>query len=373
MSTPHDKATVPFNDLSRNAAKVWARAALRWNDTLSSGRVILGSAVEDFEAQFAAYLGGGTVVGVANGTDALELAMRAVGVSRGSSVVLAANAGFYASTAICAIGASPRFVDVDPAHVTPGVAEVERAMSSGHVHAVVITHLYGRLAFDIERIAASCRAAGVPLIEDCAQSHGSRSTVTVSGAFGDVSAFSFYPTKNLGALGDGGAVFTRSSDIAERVRALRQYGWSNKYVVEHAGGRNSRLDEIQAIVLLDALTELDARNEVRRSIVNRYRQDSPWLSFVCASQGREEWVGHLCVVSVDNRDLYRKQLAEAGVMTDIHFPVPDHRQPVLAHLQLPALPVTEALAQRVLSLPCFPDMTDAEISTVAEALAKVRP
>ena len=192
MKTQRHDTTVPFNDLSRHAPALWGRAAARWNDAVNSGRVVLGSAVDDFEAQFAAYIGGGDVVGVACGTDALELAMRAVGVGIGSSVALAANAGFYASTAIFAIGAKPRFVDIDQAHVTPSVEQIELAIFSGPVDAVVITHLYGRLAHDIERIADVCRQAEIPLIEDCSQSHGARSTATISGAFGDVSAFSFY-------------------------------------------------------------------------------------------------------------------------------------------------------------------------------------
>ncbi|MCU1393892.1 MAG: erythromycin biosynthesis sensory transduction protein eryC1 [Ilumatobacteraceae bacterium] len=367
---------VPFNDLTRYAALLWERCAPRWEETVRTGRVILGTAVSGFERDFAAYIAAdhdGHTVGVANGTDALELALRSVGVTSGSTVVTAANAGFYASTAIRGIGATPLYVDIADGTVTPDAPSIEVALVAHPVDAVVLTHLYGRLADDVHEIAARCRSLGVPLVEDCSQSHGARSGGVMSGGFGDVAAFSFYPTKNLGALGDAGALFTTSAEIADRARALRQYGWGAKYLVERDGGRNSRLDEIQAIVLDEALLDLEARNEARRSIVDTYVAAAPSLDLVCIAQDRERWVGHLCVAQVDDRARILNELSDARVATDIHFPVPDHLQPVMRDAGCPALPNTEALAGRVLSLPCFPEMTDAEIGRVADVLARVFP
>ena len=370
MTTPHDNATVPFNDLSRYAARLWDRAAPRWNHTLNSGRVILGSAVEDFEAQFAAYLGGGTVVGVASGTDALELAMRAVGVNRGSSVVLAANAGFYASTAICAIGANPRFVDVDPAHVTPGVDHIEGAMATGPVDAVVVTHLYGRLAFDIERIAASCREAGVPLVEDCAQSHGSRSTVTVSGAFGDVSAFSFYPTKNLGACGEGGAFVSKHPAVMDKAQLLRVHGSPKRYSHTEVGF-NFRMDGFQGAVLNIKLKKLAGWTARRRAIAAQYRagirQRDVQLPVVPA-YGESVW--HQFTLLHPRRDELRAHLEKCGVGTEIIYPGPMHLQPCYATLGYRAgsLPVTERTSACCLSLPIFPELTDEQVDHVIKSI-----
>ena len=360
---------VPFNDLTRQARNTWARCTAQWAETVSSGRVILGAAVAKFEADFALYLGGGQVVGVGNGTDALELALRAVGVSTGSFVITAANAGFYATTAIFAAKATPVYVDVAESSVTPDAASIDAALSSGGADAVVITHLFGRLADDIEAIADVCQAHNVPLVEDCSQSHGARLGDVLSGAFGDAAAFSFYPTKNLGALGDAGALFTRSASVGSKARALRQYGWGVKYVVDELGGRNSRLDEVQAIVLSESLPALDVRNETRRRIVETYQAAAPHLDFLSPVPDREQWVGHLCVIRVDDRSSVQDFLAERGIATEVHFPVPDHRQPAMRQFALPGLPRTEHLAKTVLSLPCFPDMTPAEIDRVADVIA----
>jgi aminotransferase EvaB len=370
---PHGvTGTVPFNDLSRSAAALWSRASPIWEAALRKGWVVLGDGVTEFEQSFADYLGGGSCIGVASGTDALELALRACGVRRGSIVALAANAGFYSSTAIIAIGATPRYIDVAAGQVTPGVDEVRSCLRDGRVDAVVITHLFGLVGPEVQEIADLCASNGVRLVEDCAQSHGARRGSTMGGAFSDAAAFSFYPTKNLGALGDGGAVFTRDDDIAARVRSLRQYGWSTKYHVGIEGGRNSRLDELQAIVLSQSLTTLDERNARRRRIIRRYQAAAPTAVFLGVDdEVTETWVGHLCVVAVADRAEVRNALQERGVATDVHFPVPDHRQEVWRDRVAEELPRTEQLAASVLSLPCFPEMTDAEIEQVAHAVSEV--
>ena len=362
---------VPFNDLSRSTAALWEHARDRIDAIVGSGRVVLGANVQEFESAFAAYLGGGHVVGVASGTDALELALRGLGVESGSRVALAANAGYYTSTALQAIGALPVFLDIAEGRATPDLAAVQQCLEAERPDVLVVTHLYGVACPDIEQIAATCRTAGASLLEDCSQSHGARRAGRMTGTFGDAAAFSFYPTKNLGALGDGGAVVTATPELAARVAALRQYGWSEKYVVGLSGGRNSRLDEIQAAVLLAALEGLDRNNARRREIVGHYRDAVPGVDFVSVDADSDAWVGHLCVIAVDDRDAVRAALGARGVATDVHFPVPDHLQPVRSGGPAPALPSTEAASARILSLPCFPAMTDAEVAHVATALREV--
>ena len=222
-----------------------------------------------FEEQFAAYNGVSDCISVANGTDAIEISLRALGIQRTSKIATAANAGFYSSTAILSCDAEPYYVDVDPETSTMSVEHLAKALSQEKLAAVIVTHLYGTLA-KIEEIRLLCDEHHVPLIEDCAQSHGASRHGKKAGSFGDLSCYSFYPTKNLGAMGDGGAVCTRNKTLAARVRAIRQYGWSQKYHVVEQGGRNSRLDELQACILSLKLAYLDDWNEKRRRIAKRF-------------------------------------------------------------------------------------------------------
>jgi dTDP-4-amino-4,6-dideoxygalactose transaminase len=328
---------------------------------------ILGEEVAGFEREFAAYVGVDHCISVANGTDALHLALRAVGVKRGDRVACVANAGFYGSTALHAIGAHPVYVDVDRTTMTMDPQALAAALRQP-VQAVLVTHLFGALA-DIEEIARMSQAASVPLVEDCAQAHGARRGHRQAGSFGQAACFSFYPTKNLGAIGDGGAVTTSDADVASRVRTLRQYGWSRKYHVDTPDGCNSRLDEIQAAVLREKLPRLDAWNAARRSIAARYTSALRDLPLQLPHSNGEDYVAHLYVVRLDERDALRQHLERAGVGSDIHYPVPDHRQqafPIPA--PLPMLPVTDEAAGRVLTLPCFPGLSDAEGAQVISAV-----
>jgi dTDP-4-amino-4,6-dideoxygalactose transaminase len=240
---------------------------------------VLGEEVTGFEDEFASYVGTTHCAAVANGTDALELALRAVGVRAGDRVLCAANAGFYGSTACIAAGARPVYGEIDPDTLCLSPAAVEEALANGAA-AVILTHLYGQVGA-VEAIANLCRTRGVPLIEDCAQAHGARHAGARAGSFGDVGCFSFYPTKNLGALGDGGAVVTSRADVDQSVRSLRQYGWSRKYVADRSGGRNSRLDEMQAAVLRDKLPALDTQNQARREVASRYNAAFSGLPLAC--------------------------------------------------------------------------------------------
>jgi dTDP-3-amino-2,3,6-trideoxy-4-keto-D-glucose/dTDP-3-amino-3,4,6-trideoxy-alpha-D-glucose/dTDP-2,6-dideoxy-D-kanosamine transaminase len=327
---------------------------------------ILGEEVGAFEREFAAYIGMPHCLSLANGTDALELGLRAVGVDAGDLVACVANAGFYGSTALHGIGARPLYVDIDPATMQMSPAALEQVLRQP-VKAVLVTHLHGAMA-DIEAIAALAARAGVPLVEDCAQAHGAARGGRRAGSFGQVGCFSFYPTKNLGALGDGGAVACRDEATTARVRTLRQYGWSTKYHVDTPHGRNSRLDEVQAAVLREKLPHLDRWNGLRRDIASRYNAAFRDLPVRLPASLGEDYVAHLYVIRLEGRDALRKHLQESGIGTDVHYPVPDHRQRAYSVNPMPALPVTEAAAGEVLTLPCFPGLTDAEVATVIDAV-----
>ena len=330
---------------------------------VDSGWYVLGPRVRDFEAAFARHVGARHAVGVANGTDALTLALRALGVQPGQPVVTVANAGCYASTALAQLGAQAVYVDVEPARLTMAPAALAAALAAHPVAAVIVTHLYGQMA-DMPRLAALCHAAKVPLIEDCAQAHGATLNGRQAGAWGALACFSFYPTKNLGALGDGGAVLTDDQALAERLRALRQYGWTRKYEVTVAGGANSRLDELQAAVLLAKLPHLDAANAARRAIAARYSAAFADLPLTCPPPPGPDHVMHLYVVRTPRRAALQAHLAALGIASDVHYPIADHRQPIWAHRPPPSLPVTESACAQVLSLPCYPGLSDAQADAV---------
>jgi len=332
----------------------------------ASGQYVLGPRVREFEDAFACYLGVAHAVGVANGTDALTLALRALGVGAGARVLTAANAGCYASTAIAQAGAEPLYAEVDADDLNLSPAAVEQALRAGPLAAVVLTHLYGQMG-DVERIGAACRAVGVPLIEDCAQAHGALRGGRKAGAWGALGCFSFYPTKNLGALGDGGLVATGDPALAARVRALRQYGWGDRYQVVLAGGGNSRLDELQAAVLLAKLPHLERANAERRAIARRYNAAFASLPLRLPPSAGGDGVAHLYVVRTLRRADLQAHLARCGVACAVHYPVPDHRQPA-RRAEPVSLPVTEAACAEVLSLPCCPGLTEPQVDRVIEAV-----
>ena len=278
-----------------------------------------------FESELAAFLGVSHVVGVASGSDALVLALLAVDCGPGDEVVTAANAGGYASSAIARLGCDVSYAEVDSDSLLMTPYSVLDAIGPA-TRAVVVTHLYGNVA-KVEEIVAVCRPQGIAVIEDCAQSLGALSQGRRVGTIGDVAAFSFYPTKNLGAAGDGGAVATADDDVAATVRSLRQYGWGPKYQVDASGqGSNSRLDEVQAAILRVGLPGLDSANERRREIVGRYAEALTGRSVRLVSGVTPEFVAHLAVVRADGRFGLQASLAAVGVETDIHYPIPDHLQ-----------------------------------------------
>jgi dTDP-4-amino-4,6-dideoxygalactose transaminase len=361
---------VPVNDLGRHIAPLRPCLQEAAGQVIASGHFVLGPQVRAFEAAFADYCGVAEVVGVANGTDALELALRALGVAGGDKVLMVANAGMYGATAALACGAAPCYVDVDAATATMSPLHLEQRLRRGgdRPAAIVVTHLYGRLA-DMPRLLDVARAYGVPVVEDCAQAHGARGEDgRCAGSYGDAACFSFYPTKNLGALGDGGAVATNDPALAGRVRRLRQYGWSSKYRNELGGGRNSRLDELQAAFLRVMLPLLDGWNARRRGIAQAYSRGIVHPEIQVPAIDGPGHVAHLYVVRCARRAELQAHLARCGVASEVHYPLADTQQAVLAHAgPMPALPATEALCGSVLSLPCFPELDDAEVAKVIEA------
>ena len=356
---------VPLNDLSRQPAAMAAEVAAAVRAVLDSGWYILGPQVDAFESEFAAYCGAAHCIGVGNGTDALELALRALEIGPGDQVATVANAGGYATAAIRAVGAEPLYVDVEDASMNMDPAALAAARTA-RTRAVIATHLYGRMAAMPALIEA---AAGIPVIEDCAQAHGARLGGRTAGTWGALGCFSFYPTKNLGAAGDGGAVVTGDAALAARVRTLRQYGWTSRYRAASSGGRNSRLDELQAAVLRVKLSYLEQGNARRRGIASQYNRSLGDTGLQLPGVG-QDYVAHLYVARSSARDSLREALRTAGIGSDIHYPVPDHRQESAAghSWAQTALPVTVRCCREIVTLPCFPELRDDEIRYVAEAI-----
>jgi dTDP-3-amino-2,3,6-trideoxy-4-keto-D-glucose/dTDP-3-amino-3,4,6-trideoxy-alpha-D-glucose/dTDP-2,6-dideoxy-D-kanosamine transaminase len=357
-----------INDLSARIRSYNSRLEEAVHRVIGSGWFVLGPEVKRFEQSFADYLGTAHCISLANGTDAIELALQALGVERGDRVATVANAGMYTTTALLVIGAEPFFLDVEVASRNTTLAEVERALAAG-VKAVVVTHLYGLAVPQIRQIAECCARQGVPLLEDCAQAHGARVEGRCVGTFGDAASFSFYPTKNLGALGDGGAVVTGNGAIAEKVMRLRQYGWTTKYQVELSGARNSRLDEMQAAILSVFLPDLDAANARRREIAACYSAGLIHPDVSLPAQTGDDYVAHLYVVQSARRDTLRAHLRDCEIATDVHYPIPDYRQPVFGNrFESVRLENTERLTCEILTLPCYPEMTDAQVGQVIDAV-----
>jgi dTDP-4-amino-4,6-dideoxygalactose transaminase len=359
--------TILFNDLNRAVAAHRAELDAAIARVVASGWFVLGTEGRAFEEEFARVaIGSGAAAGVASGTDAIELALRALGVGPGDEVITQANTCIPTIAGIERTGATPVICDVEPEAGTIDPAAVERAISD-HTAAIVPVHLYGQCA-DVDAVRAI--AGDIQIVEDCAQAHGAQLRGRTAGSMGEAAAFSFYPTKNLGALGDGGAVASQDPALAERVRLLRAYGQSERYLhVDH--GVNSRLDEVQAAILRVRLIHLEASNERRRAIAAVY--DDALAGTDARPLARLEdrvHAFHLYVVRVANRDAFQARMTEAGVQTLVHYPRPVHRHPPYAALGRGAdLTVSERLADEIVSLPIYPELTDAEVEQVAGVAA----
>jgi dTDP-4-amino-4,6-dideoxygalactose transaminase len=355
---------VPFLDLRAAHAEIETQLEEAFRRVVRSGWYILGEEVERFEREFAAYCGVKHCVGVGNGLEALHLILRAYGVSHGDEVIVPSNT--YIATWLAASQCGARPVPVEPHERTCNIdpARIEAAITS-RTRAIIAVHLYG-LPADMAPIRNVAVKRGIKVIEDAAQAHGARYHGKRTGALADAAGFSFHPTKNLGALGDGGAVTTDDAAMADRVRVLRNYGSRQKYRNE-TKGYNSRLDELQAALLREKLRLLDQWNERRRSIAKRYLEGLAGLPLALprVPPGCEP-VWHVFVVRSVERERLASKLEAAGISTLIHYPIPPHLQPAYVELALSpgSFPVSEAIHREVLSLPMWPQMSDAQVDFV---------
>lgn len=361
---------VPFLDLAAAHAQVRTQLDMVWHRAVDTSAFIGGEEVERFEGEWARYCEAEHAVGVANGTDALVLALRALGVGEGDEVVVPTNTFVASAAAVVLAGAAPRFVDVDPDTLLMTPDGVGAAIT-GRTAAVMVVHLFGHVA-DVDGVITIARRHGLAVVEDAAQAHGATRHGRRAGSVGDVGCFSFYPGKNLGALGDGGAVVTDSRELATRVRTLANHGRAGGAHYDHERvGTNSRLDALQAAVLRTKLACLDEWNAGRRAASARYRRLLAEIGVRAVAEPADSvGVDHLFVVRVPERDTVRARLADAGVATGVHYPVPCHRQPALSRFASAPLPVAEAAAPQILSLPMFPHLTDAQVDHVVAALAR---
>ncbi len=360
---------IPFIDVHREYDDLRESITKSMQTFFERGHYILGEAVQELENKFAAYCGCKFGIGVANGTDAIQIALQACGVEPGDEVITVSNTAVPTVSAIYAAGVHPVFVDIDPQTCLLDVSKLE-AVLTDKTKAVVPVHLYGQ-AVDMEPLLAFARAHSLYVIEDCAQAHGALYNGQKVGSFGHAAAFSFYPTKNLGAYGDGGMVVTNDSVVDEQCRLLRNYGFTDRYITVRQG-YNSRLDELQAGFLLAKLPHLDHWNDVRRSLASQYDDQLKGIASLTTPVCREyaKHVYHLYVIQTDKRDELRQFLADKGICTLIHYPLPIHLQQAYGDLGYTSgsLPVTEAVTNRILSLPLNPWLTEDEQITVIEAI-----
>ncbi len=359
---------IPLINLAAQHASLRPELDAAYDRVMSSGRYILGSEVEAFERAFAAYLGIEHAVGVSSGTAALQLALMAAGIGRGHEVITVSYTAVATVVAIEQTGATPVLVDIEPDRYTLDPSALAAVLTS-RTRAIVPVHLYGCPA-DMEPILAFSRAHQLRVIEDCAQAHGARYRGQPVGTLSDAGAFSFYPTKNLGALGDGGAVVTADADLAARLRELRQYGWRRRYVSD-TPGINARLDELQAAFLAVKLTHLDAWNERRRQLAGLYRIGLTDAAFgLPADPAGCLHVYHQFVIRTRERDALRAALEAQGINAGVLYPLAVHQQPAYeALLRAGAtLPASQRLAAENLALPIFPELDEPYVDRVCRAL-----
>ncbi|MEY4699850.1 MAG: hypothetical protein RL326_37 [Pseudomonadota bacterium] len=362
---------VPFLDLKSQYQSLKSQIDEAIQNVCAESSFILGPEVDRFEKGFAAFNEVPYCVGLASGTDAIRLAFEALGIGAGDEVIVPAHTFVATAIGILETGARPVLVDIDPATFLINMDLVEAALTP-RTKAICPVHLYGRVC-DMDLVTRFAKRHNLAIVEDTAQAHGARWNGRRAGTFGDVGCFSFYPGKNLGAYGDGGAVVMNAEKLYKQVRKLRNYGSEIKY--QHPEkGMNSRLDSIQAAVLNVKLGHLETWNEKRWSIAARYTELlTPFQSLgirLPDIRTKEEHVFHLYVVQVPHRDDVIKEMAERGVSTVVHYPVPFHLQGGYAHLGYKAgdFPVTEQVCQRILSLPMFPEITEAQIEYVCQTL-----
>lgn len=334
---------------------------------LDSGYYVLGTEVKAFEAEFAAFTGTKHCIGVGNGTDAIQIALSALGVGPGDEVITVAHTAVATASAIVQAGAKPVFVDVHPVSYTIDPAKLGEAITA-RTKAIVAVHIYGH-PVDLAPVLELAKSKGLSVIEDCAQAHGAAYEGRAVGSMGDVSCFSFYPTKNLGAIGDGGAVCTNSDTLAEKMKLLRQYGWAERYVSK-IHGWNTRLDELQAAILRVKLRRLAEDNLARARLASRYSEGLAGTRLkLPQTRPGSDHVFHLYAVCLPDRDKMQQFLLERKVQALVHYPVPIHLQPGYAEFHRGgSLVETERLSREELSLPIYPALPIESVDQVIQAI-----
>jgi dTDP-4-amino-4,6-dideoxygalactose transaminase len=359
------KVLVPFNSPSMKFAEdVGLSEALM--ELVNSGPYFHGKNEKILESRIADIAGQKNSIMVSSGTSALSLALSALELESSSEILVAANAGGYASIACIQNRLVPRYVDVD-ANGQMDFLSLRKSINS-NVRAVIVTHLFGQINKNIEAITEFCEAQKLVLIEDCAQAIGAKLESKPAGSFGTLSTFSFYPTKNVGTVGDAGAVATSDPIIFERLVSLREYGWSTRYQIVTPGGSNFRSDEIHALVINRQLEHLAVKSEVRKKIWIRYKNAIFTAGISLLGSEDESFVAHLAVFKTKTRAHFIDHLAQRGIETSIHYPIPDHQQSVFSVFDLGGLATTEALSSQIVSLPLFPEMTENQILLVTESI-----
>jgi len=359
------------------AGEVWPDIQRDYLACLLDGSYIGGPAVTAFEREWAAYCGADHAVGLASGTDALQLSLTAVGVGPGDEVVVPANTFIATAAAVVRAGATPRFADVSDDTLLMTTDTLAEAITP-RTRAVIVVHLYGQMP-DMAGLVAIAQRAGIAVIEDAAQAHGAEWDGRRAGSFGAAGCFSFYPAKNLGAFGDAGAVVTSRPELADQIRSLANHGRSHGHLHYHHDriGTNSRLDTLQAILLSGKLAHLDRWTARRIALASRYRDLLGASEFsgtelkLTAAAPLARHVYHLFVVRVPRRDTVRAELAKRGIQTGVHYPVPCHMHPPLRRFAEHPLPVAEQSAGELLSLPMFPHLTERQVDHVCESLCEV--
>lgn len=366
---------IPVSDPKRTAAAEKAEIIAALSRVLDSGWYILGREVSSFEDEFSAYVGVSFGMAVASGTDALTLALMALGLSPNQGVIIPPNTAFPTACAVTRAGGTPIFVDVDretatldPEGLSALLKRTDGKIGDVTIRGIIPVHLYGHPC-DMDPILELAPKYGLFVLEDCAQAHGALYNGRKVGTFGEAAAFSFYPTKNLAALGDTGMVVTNSEHLAQKIRSMRDYGQRERYLHEDLG-MNSRMDDLQAAVLRRRLMTLDEKNEKRRAIAQRYHEGIQGPYVLPQTKSYAGHVYHLFVIQSDERGRLIEHLSQNGVGHAIHYPRPIHLQPVYRELGYRPgdLPTAEWLSGRILSIPMFEGLTDDEVMRVIEAL-----
>lgn len=360
---------VPFGDVKLRYESLRKQIEESVQRVLPSGYYILGPELERFEKRFADFLGADFSVGCASGTEAIYLAMKAAGVGPGDEVIVVAHTAVPTISAISMTGAEPVFVDIDPCSYVMDTTKVEAAITA-KTKAIIPVHIYGQVV-DLDPLLALGRARGIPVIEDVAQATGATYKGKIAGTMGDFGAFSFYPSKNLGAFGDGGAVCTNSEEGYRKLLMLRNYGQSKRYHHDEIG-INSRLDELQAAILDAQLPYVHEWNVRRREIARRFTAGLKDVVVTPAESSFGTHVYHLYVIQTKDRDALQQYLLDKGIQTLIHYPIPAHLQKAYAYrgYKRGDLPVTEQVTQQILSLPMFPELTNDQVDFVIEEIVK---